>query len=203
MATKNRLNPNPESRATLRQLEERGILQREKVGIRNIIRAATDTVEQVGFNLADLYGAVWREPALPNFCPAAVLVSGWVGYNNGRAHITATQGRDGWHGHVLDVSSHFGVNKIATDLLRQDCTKGACFNKTVPFYGDAVLVTDIRAHWIFRTSSPDVTAEDVELFNDMLVSPRDLLRARWGGAWIFFHEEPCQTDLVALKLRWM
>ena len=49
MATKNRLNPNPESRATLKQLEQRGILRREKVGIRNIIRAETDTVEPVGF----------------------------------------------------------------------------------------------------------------------------------------------------------
>src|SRR6185312_6248396 len=39
--------------------------------------------------MTDLHGAVWRDPTLPNFCPAAVMVSGWVGYNNGRAHITA------------------------------------------------------------------------------------------------------------------
>jgi len=203
MATKNRLNPNPESRATLKQLEQRGILRREKVGIRNIIRAATDTVEQVGFDLSELHGDYWRDPTLPNFCPGAVIVSAWVGYNNGRASIAATQGREGWQGHVLDVSTHFPENRLATALLRQDCTKGSYFNKKLPMHGDAVLVTDVRAHWIFQPSCRIATAEDLEVFDGMLVSPRDLIASRWSGPCIFFHAEPCWQDLIALKLRWM
>jgi hypothetical protein len=92
MLKKNRLNPNAESRATLLELDTKGILHRERVGLRNVIRAATSTVELIGFDLDALHGPVWRNPALPNFAPGALTVSGWVGYNNGRARITAHKG---------------------------------------------------------------------------------------------------------------
>ncbi len=78
MSKINRINPNREHRETLKHLEAKGILHREKVGIRHVIRATTNTVDRVGFNLSDLYGPVWA-PSFPNFYPGTVFVSGWVG----------------------------------------------------------------------------------------------------------------------------
>jgi hypothetical protein len=78
----------------------------------------------------------------------------------------------------------------------------ASFNKDLPMHGDAVLVTDVRAHWVFRLYRRVVAAEDLEMFDGMLSTPRDLIVPEYGNPWIFFHEEPCQRDLVMLKMRW-
>ena len=71
----------------------------------------------------------------------------------------------------------------------------------VPCYGDAILVTNIRMHWVFSKSKAD--AEEIELFDAMLSTPRELLKP-WKNSnpIIFFHEEPNYVDLVALKMRW-
>ncbi len=202
MAKQNRLNPKPTSRPSLRSLETKGILSRELVGIRNIVRAATASVEPVGFNLHDLHGSCTRD--LQNFYPGVCYASGWVGYNGGRAEILATQGRKGYEGHLLDVSRHYPVNDLATNLLSQPCTRNGRYDPDVPVYGDALLITDRRMHWVFRTWKREASPEEVEMFNnDMLVSPRDLIAGHGGmNPWIFFHQEPCEQDIVALMLRW-
>ena len=68
-------------------------------------------------------------------------------------------------------------------------------------YGDAILVTDNRMHWTFSNSK--ASAEEIELFDAMLSTPREILTP-WKGhrPVIFFHEEPNYVDLVALKMRW-
>jgi hypothetical protein len=201
MTKKNRLNPDPTSRTTLRSLETKGILKRERVGIRHIIRAATNTVDRIGYNLGELHGRLTSE--FLNFHPGVQVATAWVSYDGGRAEITATQGFQGHENHILDVSRHFPVNQLATKLFGQECTKVGSYNAGLPMHGDATLVTDIRAHWLFRTWRSDVQPDDIEEFDCLLKSPRDLIRS--GGRrlpWIFFHEEPCHEDIVALKLRW-
>jgi hypothetical protein len=55
MAKSNRVKPNPASRSALADLNRRGILRREKVGIRNIVRASTGVVESVGLHHYEFY----------------------------------------------------------------------------------------------------------------------------------------------------
>jgi len=199
---KSRLNPSPNSRATLIELQGKNVLTREVVGLRHLIRASTNTVEYVGFDLPDLYGFHYNCD-LPNFHPSVPRVQGRVTYNESRAEIIATTGRAGYQGDRLDVSAYFPINQIATDLLLQPCTKNACFSRSVPMYGDAILVTDKRMHWVLRPWQVKASDEEIELFDLMLKTPRDLIREQSGGVWIFFHEEPSQHDLVALKMRWI
>src|SRR4051812_39323669 len=97
---KSRLNPNPKSRSTLVELQDKNILTREVVGLRHIIRAPTDTVEYVGFDLTDLHGNRY-DCGLPNFHPSVPHVGGRVTYNGHRAEIIATTGRVGYQGDWL------------------------------------------------------------------------------------------------------
>ncbi|MBM6583846.1 hypothetical protein ILT44_26965 [Microvirga sp. BT689] len=197
MSKSNRLKPDPTSRNVLKELSQKGILSREKVGIRNIMRAETRAFEPVG------YSHYWFRDAwerLPNFHPNAPQVTAWVDYNEQRAEITATYGDQGWYGTPYDLSSIFPANELADKLLRQPSTKpGRGMNVGVSCYGDAVLVTDIRMHWIFSNWKAD--AEEIELFDAMLSTPRQILTSGYRPV-IFFHEEPNHVDLVALKMRW-
>jgi hypothetical protein len=199
MAKSNRVKPNPASRSALADLNRRGILRREKVGIRNIVRASTGVVESVGLHHYGLYPPSER---LPNFHPNAPRVSAWVTYDSGRAEITATPGHRSWAGTPYDLSSIFPLNRIAGELLHQSDTKcSAGIDPGMRFYGDAVLVTDSRMHWVFRNTQAE--AEEIEVFDAMLSTPRQILTP-WQNAnpVIFFLEEPNPTDLVALKMRW-
>jgi hypothetical protein len=125
-----------------------------------------------------------------------------VTYDKGRAEITATPGHKTWEGTPYDLSSIFPMNMAAGELLRQPDTKcGSGIDPGMRFYGDAVLVTDIRMHWVF--SNVRAEAEEIEVFDAMLSTPRQMLTP-WQNAnpIIFFYEEPNQIDLVALKMRW-
>jgi hypothetical protein len=197
MTKKSRLNPNKTSRATLKQLQDKGILERMKVGLRHIIKSDGIVVPlgpNIGFPTSDKH--------MPNFYPgAARTYSAVVTYNGERAELSATLGRQNYEGHVLDVSSHFPCNQLATDLLVASFTSsylGYEANSTV--YGDAVLVTDNRMHWVFRPYG--AAAEDVEDFNELLSTSRKLYKDG-NRTWIFFDEEPNQADIVALKMRWL
>ena len=85
MKNKSRLNPNKQSRASLQLLEDKGVLHRQKVGLRHIIKA-NETVEYVGYNL----GFDWSNRDIPNFYPGVDQTYGTVvQYNNARAELTA------------------------------------------------------------------------------------------------------------------
>jgi hypothetical protein len=198
MATSNRLKPDPKSRKALKELSQKNILRRERVGIRHIIRAATGELEPVGLSHY-WFGKTWT--CEPSFCRSAPRLTAWVSYSNQRAELTASYVPDGYWTHH-DLSSIPPANALSDKLLCQPDTKymspqyaGACC------YGDAVLVTDNRMHWIFSNWKAD--AEDIEQFDAMLSTPREVLRP-WGDQHpvIFFHEEPNFVDLVALKMRW-
>ena len=201
MPTANRMNRKPESRATLLELERKGVLRRERIGIRNIIHASTGGVQRVGFDINELHGSLWRNPQLLNFCPAAQFATGWVGYGGARAFLSATQGRAEWEGHPLDLSSHFPVNALATELLNQPCTKNASFSDKVPILGDAVLTTDHRQHWILRPYRREYSEDELSFFASMIATPHDLMTSTWRPS-IFFHEEPREIDIIAMKLKW-
>jgi hypothetical protein len=202
MVTSNRLKPDPKSRKVLKELSQKRVLHRDKTGIRNIIRAESGKLEPVGLN-HHYFNAGWER--LPNFHPNAPRLTGWVGYNKGRAEITATYGHKSdtrWYKTPYDLSSIFAPNVAATELLRQPCTKcGIGVGPDMICYGDAILVTDARMHWVF--ANRNVNAEEIEVFDAMLSTPREILRP-WKGSnpVIFFHEEPNYIDLVALKMRW-
>ena len=159
-----------------------------KVGLRHTLKA-DGTVQPLGFNV----GFPWNNSNLPNFYPGSNSVHAVVQYNGERAELAATLGRTGCDGHILDVSSHFPPNPVATDLLR------AAY-QTATVFGDAVLVTDNRMHWVFRPYK--APADEVRDFDMLLTTPRTLFEDG-PGPWIFFHEEPNQSDIVAFKMRWL
>ncbi|MGH1591137.1 hypothetical protein ACRBEV_25640 [Methylobacterium phyllosphaerae] len=198
MAKAIRTKPSKSSRATVMELADKGILFGERIGISHIIRAATGRVEEQGFDLYEFNSE--RERPL-NFHPNAPKCSAWVSYGSGRARLTATYGNNRWLGTPYDLSSIFPENCLADQLLRQPDTR----DKTgVPlgekFYGDALLVTDIRQHWIL--SRRQAEEGEVEFFNESLSTPRTLCRG-WNKYTprIFFHEEPNEDDLIFMKLR--
>jgi hypothetical protein len=197
MTSKSRLNPNKGSRQALKQLEDKGILSRQKVGLRHIIKADS-TVHFVGHDI----GFEWHNREIPNFYPGVERSHDVVLYNNQRAELTTTLGRPEWEGHLLDVATHFPANLLATQLMNAArAANGHLSSDTRIAYGDAVLVTDNRMHWILRSNQNQTSIEDVEMFNDTLSTPRHLLK-QYGHAQIFFYTEPSQTDIVAIKLRW-
>jgi hypothetical protein len=66
-------------------------------------------------------------------------------------------------------------------------------------YGDAVLITDKRFHWVF--SNYQVAEDEILEFDALLTTPRTLHK-RWSGLSIVFHTEPSQTDIFTIKMAW-
>lgn len=199
MATEIRTKPNKESRETLKELSTKGVLVPSMVGIYNIIRAETGAVEPQGYDLWQLAGTFERPSS---FDLPVYMCNAWVGYSSGRAKITAATGVR--YGRQLADSYESGchVNELAGSLIRQPDTRGASWiPKEGWFYGDAVLVTDVRRHWSLERWRAD--ADEIEAFNEMLCTPRTLvLRGAHHPPSIFFHEEPNEFDLMFTKLRW-
>jgi hypothetical protein len=199
MATKSRLNPNPASQPTLKSLHDGGILHREMIGLRNIIRATSGAVEPFGYDIGCVYDFIHKEASLSNFRKHARRAHGLVGYNGGRAEILAMTNYRDWH-EVRDVlSADFPVNSLATSLLQQPCTKRARFDPKIPMYGDAVLITDRRYHWVF--SKNQATEDEILAFDALLTTPRTLHK-RWNHTSIVFHTEPNQADIFSIKMAW-
>ena len=124
-----------------------------------------------------------------------------VKFKDQRAQLTATVGREHWAGHILDIATHFPVNHLATELLAQSrVDNGLKAHDGTTVYGDAVLVADFRMHWVFRPYN--VSLQDLEDFDAMLSTPRDLNKSNSRGH-IFFHVEPHQNDIILLKMRWL
>jgi hypothetical protein len=195
MATKSRLKPNKDSRSALQLLQDKNVLTRQKIGLRHVVKA-DGTVEFIGHNI----GHPYDNRHMPNFHPRVAQAHAVVQYNNARAELSATIGTQGYEGHVLDISKHFPENPLATQLLAAAQSNGGYSSSYAPTaYGDAVLVTVNRMHWLLRPykASPD----DIELCHDMLATPRDLIRTG-DYAYIFFHEEPNQNDISILKMQW-
>jgi hypothetical protein len=190
---KSRLNPKKNSRTTLQFLADKSILQRRKSGLRHLIKA-DGTVEYLGYDYV-----LPCKYDLPNFHPdARRTYSDVVRYNSERAELTATLGRSGYEGHVLDVSAHFPRNALATDLLAAARTAASMPSDDIA-YGDAILVFDNRMHWTLEAGWGARTVQDLEQVNDMLQSPRTF-DGDGRSACIFFHAEPSEADLVAIKL---
>jgi hypothetical protein len=193
MSKKSRLNPNKASRLCLKELQGKGILAREKVGLPHLLKP-DGTVEDLGYDR----GCPWDNRYMPNFYPTVARAERvLVQYKGQRVELTATMGLKDWTGHVLAVGTHFPRNDLATDLL---AAAGGGSWEDVVVDGDAVLVTDKRMHWVFRAYR--VAVDFVEMLDAMLSTPRDLIK-EGNRASIFFHKEPCQSDLVTLKMRWM
>jgi hypothetical protein len=195
MAKRSRLNPNKDSQSVLKQLKKQSILVRRKVGLRHVIK--TDgTVEYVGYNI----GYDRNNRHMPNFYPGVFHTRAVVQYNDERAELEATLGHPGWEAHPLYVGDRFPLNLLATQLYAARFDARCQLRNLPTIYGDAVLITDNRMHWLFRPN--DISIEDVERTNDMLSTPRDLIKDA-GSAHIFFHTEPNQQDIFTLKMHWL
>jgi hypothetical protein len=198
MATKSRLNPNPTSRPTLKTLQDSRILGREKIGLRNIIRATTGVVEPFGYDIDGVRNFIQNEPSLSNFRHNARELRALVGYDGARAEMLATTSYSSLHGAADDVSSHFPVNSVATGILKQPCTKQCWFDPAIPIYGDAVLISDKRFHWVLpKGKTSDVEFADLDA---MLTTPRLISRRWWWGTAMVFLEEPNQSDIFKIML---
>jgi hypothetical protein len=79
---------------------------------------------------------------MANFYPGVAQTYGTaVSYHGQRAELTATLGRPGYKGHILDVSTHFQLNPLATKLLKAASSPTACHDEV---YGDAILSPTIE-----------------------------------------------------------
>jgi hypothetical protein len=198
MSKSQQLTIDPVSRSILKRLEQRWLLRRKKVGIRNIIRAASGSVECYGLNL---HATCLFHERLANFHPNAPRMSAWVAYQDGRAELTATHGHSAWVNTLYDLSSIFPVNAMATDLMYDPATKSSGYlPPNLTFYGDAELITDSRMHWFFINWKAE--AEDILSFNEMLTTPRTVLYQD-AKPQIFFHEQPHQGDVMTMQMTWM
>jgi hypothetical protein len=169
------------------------------IGLRNIIRATSGAVEPFGYDIGSVSDFIHNEASLRNFRQNARRTHRLVVYNGGRAEILATTKYRDWH-EVRDVlSAHYPINNLATALLHQPCTKRAWFDPKIPMYGDAVLITDRRYHWVF--SNNQATENEILAFDALLTTPRTLHK-RWNGIAIVFHTEPNQADIFSTKMVW-
>lgn len=199
MAKKSRLNPNPASRPTLRDLQQGGILRREMNGLRNIIRATTGAIDPFGHDVKGIHDFIQTEPSLNNFRHNTWRVKAFVGYNGGRAEIIATTECPVYYESSNCLNRQFPVNGKAMRLLGQPCTRGHEFDPNRLISGDAILITDRRLHWVLgqRQASDD---EIIDL-DAQLTTPRRLYK-RYRTTEIVFLEEPNQRDIFAIKLLW-
>lgn len=197
MTKSNRMNRSAESRATLRELERKGVLYRERIGLRHIIRANTGLVEAIGLNVDALHGSVHDDPALPHF-KSVWPREAWVDFDGGRARLMGAQAHP-W----TDPSRlrDCPANSVATALMKQSSTKGSSFYADQEVLGDAVLVTDHREHCLLQPNCRNCTRDDLKFFGSMLSTPSSFVE-RWGRSSILFHEEPRELDIIAIKLRW-
>ena len=200
MASEIRTKPNKGSRAILKELSAKGVLAPSMVGIYNIIRAQSSTVEPQGYDLWQLSSTLERPSS---FALPLLRCDAWVGYSGGRAKITAASGGRYDSQPANSCGGSYHVNELAGNLIRQPDTRGASWIRECDrFYGDAVLVTDVRRHWSLVRWR--VEAGEIEDFNEMLSTPRTLVsRGAHNPPSIFFHEEPNEFDLMFMKLRWV
>jgi hypothetical protein len=168
------------------------------IGLRNIIRATTGVVEPFGHDLGGIFTFMANEPSLSNFRMRGCRdIDGLVGYEGGRAKLHATTSYQHDYAKPGDVSTSYPVNNRATEILRQPCTKRAYFDPNIPVFGDAVLITDRRYHWVLpKDNSSD---DDFAALDALLTTPRTVC-ARRGKTVIVFLEEPNQNDIVYIML---
>ncbi len=168
------------------------------IGLRNIIRATTGVVEPFGHDLGGIYAFMANEPSLSNFRLRGYRdVDGLVGFEGGRARIHVTTSYPHAYAKPGDVSTSYPVNKRAAEILCQPCTKRTYFDPNIPVFGDAILITDRRYHWVLaKDNSSD---DDFIALDALLTTPRAVC-TRSGRTVIVFLEEPNQNDIFSIML---
>jgi hypothetical protein len=199
MPKKNRLNPRSENRQDLRQLEQSGILCREKIGLRNIIRADTGEIEYCGHNITGEQNFIKQEPRLGHFGSGGECVSRSIHFKGRAARILAMTDKRGSQPAEPRLGATLPVNELASELLKEPCRTLEFFFPDRPMYGDAVLITDNRMHWVF--SIYGLPEDDLRDFAVMLATPWEIRSSNWCPELIFL-EEPSLADITTMKFRW-
>ena len=191
---KSRLNPNPASRPVLKELTDKKILWRKKVGLRYILRT-NGMCEFSRFSV----GSHASNRDISHFRRYPYSSTYAVQHDGQRARLTAAVEREDWM-YFQAADGELPVNPVATDLLTQsEGHWGTASTGAKVVFGDAVLVKDFRMHWLF--ASANLTPNQVINFNSQLSSPREICRCNWGRC-ILFHEEPTSDDLFLIKMFW-
>jgi hypothetical protein len=199
MTKQNRLKPKPKNRKALQELEQSGLLYRAKIGLRNIIRADTGKIEYCGHNVTGVTNFIMQEPCLQHFRQVGDCVSRSLHFNGRAATIFAMTDKRGCQPTESSLGATLPVNELATELLKEPCRILEIFYPDRPMFGDAVLITDRRMHWVL--SIVGLPEDDLRDFAAMLTTPWHLQPHRWCSELIFL-EEPSLADIMALKLRW-
>jgi hypothetical protein len=199
MPRKNRLKPRPESRQALKQLERKGILHQSKIGLRNIIRADTREIEYCGHNINGERDFIKHEPRLSHFGSVGDCVIRSIQFSGRAAKVLAMTDKRGSYPAEPSLGTTLTVNEIATELAKEPCPTLELFFPDRPMYGDAVLITDNRMHWVLSIYDlPEATLRDFAL---MLVTPWEIRSSTWCPELIFV-EEPSPADIMTMQLRW-
>jgi hypothetical protein len=169
------------------------------IGLRNIVRATTGAVDPFGHDIKGIYDFIQNEPSLSNFRQTIWRAKGFVGYNGGRAELFATTEYPDYYQSKNYLDKHFPVNGRATQLLGQPCTRGHQFDPNRLVYGDAILITDRRLHWVL--CQQQASDDEIIDLDAQLTTPRRLYK-RYRSTEIVFLEEPNQRDIFTIKLMW-
>ena len=199
MTTKSRLKPKPENRKALQELEQSGLLYRAKIGLRNIIRADTGKIEYCGHNITGATDFIMQEPCLEHFRQAGECVSRAIHFNGRAARIFAMTDKRSSQPTKSSLGATLPVNELATELLKEPCRILEMFYADRPMFGDAVLITDRRMHWVLSIGG--LPENDLRDFAAMLTTPWHLQPYHWRPELIFL-EEPSLPDIMSMKLRW-
>jgi len=204
MSQKIRTKPNKANRHLLNSLKTARVLYTEKIGIRNIIKAGQDTIVSLGLDIPNAEGFLQRPD---NFHPYYPIRSAYVTHEKGSAFLSATPGHIRCAGCPGDPSTLFSPNQIADTLFQQskpgnDTYVGSMGN----IYGDALLITDVRQHWIVanRCLVDQSEANDLcsQLITPYVVSQRyHVPSGSFSIKPIVFVQEPCEEDLIYLAMK--
>lgn len=204
MSQKIRTKPNKANRHLLNSLKTARVLYTEKIGIRNIIKAGQDTIVSLGLDIPDAHGFLARPE---NFHPYYPIRSAYVTHEGKSAFLSATPGHIRCAGRPGDPSTLFSPNQLADTLFRQPKPGNDTYVATMGNnYGDAVLITDVRQHWV--VSKDRLTDQSqVEDLCSGLMTPH-ALSSRYStslgtpaNSSIVFIEEPCEEDLLYLAMK--
>lgn len=194
-----RTKPNKNNRPLLQSVKSAGILRTEKIGIRNIVNAERQIVINHGLDVPNIDGKTVRPL---NFHPYYPIRSNYVIHEGASAFLSATPGHIDCFGQPGDPSSLFAPNPLADELFKVSKPGNDTYVGSMGrIFGDAVLITDTRQHWVVcpRRLTAPTQADDLAA---SLTTPHLRSKSRWGTGIpdIVFLEEPCADDLIQLTM---
>jgi hypothetical protein len=197
----NRTKPNPLNREAIRTLSQGHVLTAELIGVRAIVEAEQEIIRYIGLDTVGRNGLVFKPKCIR-------LLHGSYGikfmHKGTKATMSVVCKHRGHPSHMIDPAATLPRNYLAENLLRdgQYEPDSSVYVNHCQFYGDAVMVEDVRRHWCLGDNK--LTANELIGICDDLTTPRRLRGYPSGQvSSILFEEEPNSDDLLLLSMKFL